>query len=220
MEDECDDTLVTLDTNVIVTCTACGHGTARDITMVTICKWVRRVRLIVECSPFFFPDDFIFNAINTTKIMMPTRAAMIINAVASPLVPHFVHCPVSLTGTNPEIQLEQRRLVFGVFLCPNLCAQDSLLLTVASSVSLTRNCPSNFEFGAPKHAPGNAHFVKFKCKLGQRAHPKSERIPVALTGPLHDAPVGHSTHLHDVWNGEVLLRYWSSSQKIQVPFNR
>ena len=216
MEDECDDTLVTLDTNVMVTCTACGHGTARDITMVTICKWVRRVRLIVECSPFLPPDDFIFNAINTTKRMMPTRAAMNINAVASPLVPHFVHCPVSLTGTNPEIQLEQRRLVFGVFLCPNLCAQDSLLLTVASSVSLTRNCPSNFKFGAPKHAPGYAHFVKFKCKLGQRAHPKSERTPVALIFPLHDAPCGQEEHDHLLRSEDVSLRYSVSLQALLI----
>ena len=188
--------------------------------MVTICKWVRRVRLIVECWPFFPPEDFIFNAIITTKIMMPAKVATTINAVASPFVPHFLHCPVSLTGTNPGLQLEQRRLVFGVFVCPNICAQDSLLLTVASSVPLTMNCPSNFGFGAPKHAPGYAHFVKFKCKLGQRAHPKRERTPVALIGPLHDAPIGHSTHVHAVWIGEVSLRYWSSSQKMQVPFNR
>jgi hypothetical protein len=220
MEDECDDTLVKLDTNVMVTRTALGHGTARDMTIVTICKCVRRVRLIVECSPFFDPEDFIFSAINTTKIMMAARAAIDINAVDSPLVPHFLHSPVSLTGTNPEIQLEQRRLVFDVFLCPILCAQDSMLLTVALSVPLTMNCPSNFEFGAPKHAPGYAHFVKLKCKLGQRAHPKSARTPVVLTCPLHDAPIGHSMHVHAVWNGEVLLRYWSSSQKIQVPVNR
>ena len=126
MEDECDDTLVKLDTSVMVTRTALGHGIAKDMTIVTICKCVRSVRLIVECSPFFFPDDFIFNAINTTKIMMAARAAIDINAVESPLVPHFLHSPVSFTGTNPELQLEQRRLVFGVFLCPNLWAQDSL----------------------------------------------------------------------------------------------
>ena len=206
MEDECDDTLVKLDTNVMVTRTALGHGTASDMTIVTICKCVRRVRLIVECSPFFDPDDFIFNAINTTKIMMAARAAIDINAVDSPLVPHFLHCPVSLTGTNPLLQLEQRRFVFGVFLCPNLWAQDSLLLTAAPSVPATVNCFSNVGFGAPKHAPGNTHFVKCKCNLGQRAHPKSERTPVVLIFPLHDAPFGQSTHFHAVWNGEVLLR--------------
>ena len=184
--------------------------------MVTICKWVRRVRLIVECWPFFPPEDFIFNAIITTKKMMPAKAAAVINAVASPLVSHVLHCPVSLTGTNPGLQLEQRRLVFGVFVCPNLCAQDSLLLTVASSVPLTMNCPSNFEFGAPKHAPGYAHFVKFKCKLGQRAHPKSERTPVALIGPLHDAPIGHSMHDHFFGSDDVSLRYCSSEQSVLV----
>ena len=147
---------------------------------------------------------------------MATSTAIDINAVDPPLVPHFLHSPVSLTGTNPGLQLEQRRLVFGVFLCPNSWAQDSLLLTAA----LAMNCPSNVGFGAPKHAPGYTHFVKFKCKLGQRAHPKSERTPVVLTCPLHDAPLGHSTHRHAVWNGEVLLRYWSSSQNTQVPFNK
>ena len=149
MEDECDDTLVKLDTNAMVTRTAFGHGTARDITIVTICKCVSRVRLIVECSAFFDPDAFIFNAINTTKIMMAARAAIDINAVDSPLVPHFLHSPVSFTGTNPELQLEQRRLVFEVFLCPNLWAHDSLLLTAASSVPVAINCLFNVGFGAP-----------------------------------------------------------------------
>jgi hypothetical protein len=125
MDEDCDDTLVKLDTNVMIDRTADGHGTVRDMTFVTICKWVRRVRLIVECSPFFDPDAFIFKAINTTKKMTAQKAATIINAVETPLDPHLSH-RFSEVGTNPELHVEQRRFKLDGPLKPNSCAHDSL----------------------------------------------------------------------------------------------
>ena len=78
----------------------CGHGTDKPSTMLTICKWLRMIRLMVECndlrrrSASKVRNDRIrrtFNTTNKTKMPNTANATIAVVALSSFDVLHGTH---------------------------------------------------------------------------------------------------------------------------------
>ena len=141
------------------------------MTIDNICKCVNKVRFIVECAALTEPDDFIFNAIKTRKIMKANMAAKRIKTMPPLCSSQLTHVPNAppLGAAKLGAHCEQRKLRLLFKTWP--VAHDSFLDTAAKFFPLLYI--SSLTLAAPRHEDGRLHFVKINCcGAGQRDQPK------------------------------------------------